>query len=454
MTRSDITSANETQIKADLMYKLPCLTYVEMKTVVKILVVSLICVLISCTNTQNEVDPIITVDIDKNIDNLEVVNLSELASDVKYIPLEKTDNFQLSNVSSIDVSSEYFLISDRKNCLLFNSDGKFLSKIGNRGNGPDEYQFIGSIALGSGVSQSAFIHSLYDLIEYNLDGTFGKRYNGLLINDEKAFDLWHLLNDSLVFINIPNSTGMEQNKAIIMNLHGEVVVQYGNYETFQFINPRGNFISEFAHIYEFNGSLWFKQYFNDTLFYHDNNLKLNPKYIFKADNLKIPVSERLKYPIADILWSHKSLFEVYQTENYLFLKFLFGNNFPAKRLHPKPSPFPGQSEIWINTNYILGIYDKKSGDLKLCKPTSTDNPLFTSGIYNDIDCGPRFFPSAVVNDSTLLMSIDPFELKDHVKSEDFKSNPARFPEKKKELEDLTNELDLMDNPVLMLVTFK
>jgi len=90
----------------------------------------------------------------------------------------------------------------------------------------------------------------------------------------------------------------------------------------------------------------------------------------------------------------------------------------------------------------------------LCKPTSTDNPLFTSGIYNDIDCGPRFFPSAVINDSTLLMSIDPFELKDHVKSEDFKSNSAKFPDKKKKLEDLANELDIMDNPILMIVTFK
>jgi len=429
--------------------------FVEMKIIVRILIINLICVLISCTNTQNEVEPIITVDIEKNIDNLQVVNLSELACDVKYIPLEKINDFQLSNVSSIDISSKYFLVSDRKNCLLYNSDGKFLSKIGNRGNGPGEYQFIGSIALGSGVNQSAFIHSLYDLIEYNLDGTFGKRYNGLLTsNNEQAFDLWHLLNDSLIFINIPNSTGMEQNKAIIMNLLGKIVIQFRNYETFQFNNPRGNLISEFAHIYEFKGSLWFKQYFNDTLFYLDKDLQLIPYYIFKADDLKIPVLDRLKFPIADILWSHKTLFEVFQTENYLFLKFLFGNNFPAKRLHPKPSPFSGQSEIWINTNYILGIYNKKSGALTLCKPTSTDNPLFTSGIYNDIDCGPRFFPSAVINDSTLLMSIDPFELKDHVKSEDFKSNSAKFPDKKKKLEDLANELDIMDNPILMIVTFK
>jgi hypothetical protein len=92
--------------------------------------------------------------------------------------------------------------------------------------------------------------------------------------------------------------------------------------------------------------------------------------------------------------------------------------------------------------------------LVFCKPTSTDNPLFASGIYNDIDAGPRFFPKKIVNDSTMVMWIDAKQFKDHIASDDFKNNMPKFPEKKKQLEDLANSLTEFDNPVLMLVTFK
>ena len=108
----------------------------------------------------------------------------------------------------------------------------------------------------------------------------------------------------------------------------------------------------------------------------------------------------------------------------------------------------------FNIIYVLGIYNKKTKKLFFCKPTSTDNPLFTTGINNDLDAGPRFFPQAQVNDSTLVMWMTSFDLKMHIQSDDFKNNNPKFPEKKKELQETTDKLTYYDNPVLMLVTFK
>jgi len=107
-----------------------------------------------------------------------------------------------------------------------------------------------------------------------------------------------------------------------------------------------------------------------------------------------------------------------------------------------------------NTTHALGIYNKETNDLIFCKPTDTDNPLFTSGLYNDIDAGPRFFPAKQVNDSTLMMWIAPGQLKEHVASDDFKNNIPKFPEKKKQLEELAGSLSEFDNPVLMFVTLR
>jgi hypothetical protein len=56
-----------------------------------------------------------------------------------------------------------------------------------------------------------------------------------------------------------------------------------------------------------------------------------------------------------------------------------------------------------NTTYMLGVVDKNSCDIMFCKPYNTYNPLIVSGILNDIDTSPKFFPTRQINDSTLVM---------------------------------------------------
>ena len=108
-------------------------------------------------------------------------------------------------------------------------------------------------------------------------------------------------------------------------------------------------------------------------------------------------------------------------------------------------------EQWYNTQNVLGLYDKANKSLSFCKPTSTDNPLFTTGIYNDIDAGPRFYPFEQINDSTMVMIVEANQLKDHVDSDDFKNTLVLYPEKKSKLKRLVDSIDEFDNPILMFV---
>ena len=89
-----------------------------------------------------------------------------------------------------------------------------------------------------------------------------------------------------------------------------------------------------------------------------------------------------------------------------------------------------------------------------CKPSDTDNRLNTTGIFNDIDCGPRFFTQVMFNDSIMLMLVKADELRDHVASDDFKNGSTKYPEKKRKLQELAESLTEYDNPVLMFVTFR
>ena len=69
------------------------------------------------------------------------VMLSELASDVRYFPLETTDNCLLGNECSIVYAGNSIIAGDAQTRSLyrFDKNGKFMNKIGQHGQGPEEY---------------------------------------------------------------------------------------------------------------------------------------------------------------------------------------------------------------------------------------------------------------------------------------------------------------------------
>ncbi|MCX6227403.1 MAG: hypothetical protein NTV01_22145, partial [Bacteroidia bacterium] len=100
-----------------------------------------------------------------------------------------------------------------------------------------------------------------------------------------------------------------------------------------------------------------------------------------------------------------------------------------------------------------GVYEKPSHQLTFAEPVKSDDRLTNSGLRNDYDGGVNFFKK-MVNDSTLAMWVDAWELKLHVSSRAFKNSTPKYPQKKKELERLANSLSDNDNPVLILCAFK
>ena len=76
------------------------------------------------------------------------------------------------------------------------------------------------------------------------------------------------------------------------------------------------------------------------------------------------------------------------------------------------------------------------------------------GLTNDLDGGANFWPRTIINDSTLVTWIEALKLKEYIASNEFKESNPKYPERKKELEELVNGLKETDNPVLVLVRLK
>jgi hypothetical protein len=404
--------------------------------------------IISC-NQKNQKNSVITVDIERNINNKQPIFISEFASDIKYIALQCSLNHYLHSVMVSDFSKDKTLVSDMSECFIYDSSGNFLSKIGNKGRGPGEYPFVNSAAL---VQNKIFIKGSWDLFEFNMDGSIIKLHpNTFRINESMFVKSWIIFKDSLIFGHIPNTTGKIETSAIIMNTDGEILYSFPNYDLFQ--RDIANFgpFESYSHLYYYKKKLFYKALYSDTLYYLSEDLKLTPEFNFYLGRYKESISDRKKRSTDFDRFKYIYVNNVFQTKNFLLIDCNFGYYFTARRLTPLEVPL---GTLWYNSRYMLGVFNKNTGRLVFSQPSGTDNSLYTTGLYNDIDGGPKFYPKKVINDSTMVMFVSSLDLKKHISSIEFKQSNPKNLHKKKEFEDFVNNLESCDNPVLMYVYFK
>lgn len=393
------------------------------------------------------------IDIESNIDNFREFSLNQLNAEIRYIPLKKDNDLELSRILHIDVSSNLILVSNNNLCLLYDNNGSLIRKIGKEGRGPNEYTTIYNSSFG--LNNNIYLQVADNFLEYRTDGTFLSRFTIKKINNPDFYiSSWIVINDSLFLGHTPLLTGKEETKAILFTKNGFISHQYKNYILLNRSTRMFSTDDSKASFYINKNIINFKEKMNDTLFCLNDKYELIPRLSFSLGKYSMPIEFREKINKGNNppYWINYIFVEnVFEISNYLFLDCPFNKYMPVKRTTPKEIM---GIKIWNNTLNVLGLYDKDKKSLIFCKPTSTDNPLFTSGLYNDIDAGPRFFPIKQINDSTLVMYVEAKDIKEHVETEDFKNSVPKYPDKKKALEELASNLTVFDNPVLMFVTFK
>lgn len=194
----------------------------------------------------------------------------------------------------------------------------------------------------------------------------------------------------------------------------------------------------------------YKSIFNDTLFYLNDSFELTPEYCFYYGKYGLTFLEFIdgSRKGGEFQYARK----VFETKGHIFFH-LFGN------LHYKLRE--GEVELipgYVSDKYpwgLLGVYTKETGITEIVSISNKmSNSIIEAGLINDIDGGPKFFPQFSMDENRLIMAISAQELKNHVSSDSFRNATAKYPEKKKALEELANSLSEDDNPVLMVVTMK
>lgn len=406
----------------------------------KFFVFLLILVTFSCTNTprtinnssRNDIIKFFEINYEKVLQNKQVLRLSEIASNVEYVRLETNKNCLIRPVVKYFFTDSLIFVQNVNEILKFSRDGRFLKKIGNPGRGPGE---IDVIRLMSILLEERLI-----AIQKNQERTLlFFSFNGDLVKTikfESDISYTKVLPDKKYITYEPGFRGSEKYTFCLMNENWDTLSIIENYSKWIRTPSMLRIMityPQFEPFYFSMGKCHFKSMYNDTI-YVNNFDKIYPEYFINLGKYKLPEELRPERVNAE---NYKK-FEDNQD------KYFFVNVFEASnKIFLSSSSY---SETFVNYT----VFDKiKRKGLLLLNRNSV-----STGFINDWDGGMDFYPIGCVNENQVYMPINAMDIQEKHSSNHDYEEPIAFPEKEIYFKKLISNIDMTDNPIIMVVTLK
>ena len=335
------------------------------------------------------------------------IMLNELASDIRYVPLETTDDCLMNNEFYImQYTGEDIITSG---IFHFDKNGKFLNKIGSKGQGPEEY-LQALFAYGDWKNKLLYVQNWTTLTCYGFDGTFVRSVPTPQLNMGAAglFDKNHILySNDIYYADKANPIQLY----MVDSQNGKTVSKWrGHLEE----NKKyGMILTSRDFMYNYDNSLFYKPALENVIFKILSPKKRQLVYKFDCSGKDIDVSAdevdpKKRFQFLSVYWAK-------ETAQYLFV------NYGMKNISR------------------LGIYDKE-------KKTFTNVT-----IKDNLAGGYDIHPAWTSDDNHLLMVYYAGGL---LQDKEKRYSTGLLPERKKELDELLKNIKEDDNPVVILVTLK
>jgi hypothetical protein len=357
--------------------------------------------------------------------------LSQIASKVEYIQLETNTDCLLGPFAKYYFADSLIFISNRDHILKFSYSGKFLKRIGNSGRGPGE---INSIWTMSVIPDKRMI-VVHDAAMRKMTYL---SFDGELIKTVTVPDLYYVkvMNDGRYIGYDQGLSKSEQYTFCLTNESGDIISGVKNYIPWK--NPSGvaivTSVISFAPFYTYRDRYHFKALYNDTIYVIDDD-KIIPSYFINLGKYKLPDEKRAERLAPEQVQSFRTYGSNYYWANVFEsgeIIFLTTNTFGA-----------GSTNYFAINKRDYNINSSKSFD------GITKGPIF-----NDLDGGIFFWPVGNVSDYQVFMPVDVSRLKKFIESEKSVKIPIKYPEKQKELKESVSNMDISNNPIIMIVTLK
>ncbi|MFA8433914.1 MAG: 6-bladed beta-propeller [Marinifilaceae bacterium] len=381
------------------------------------------------TSSKKEVDGIIHVELNANLDNCRSVNLSALAEDIQYIPLETNDDSYLGRIRDVIVTDQFIFTHSSDAVMQFNRAGKFIRKVGAIGKGPGEYARVYHLSVNQEL-QRVYVSAggRQKLVVYDFLGNYIEEFP---VPDQPgmAFD-W--IDSTSFLLHVRNPQGEKEIKAISFGVELDSIKGFTNHERFT-VHGNGVFwMIPDRYFYHYQNKLHFRKLYGDTIFTCASPTEMKPIYKLELGEKFIPVEKRIEY--------------VEDMKRY--------QNYAGKYLNP----IVYESEKWLFVScmsfdykgkIITGLYDKVNKEFYSVQTASG-----SYGLLNDLDGGQTFWPKRIYQDKYLCNWRNASAFKESFQKEDFQWGNAVSQQKQDELKELVSHVKSEDNPIVVVATLK
>jgi hypothetical protein len=391
-----------------------------------------ILVLVACTITMlsckpknhdpfKEGDIPYYIDVEKYVDNIRPVMLSEIGSSLEYIPLETSPDLMIGSPTAVTLYQNYIIIKDSQQIYLFDTNGKFLRKIGAFGRGPEEYSMLATFNVDK-YNNWICVLSNNKILCFDFDGFLVKT-----IDIGRSFSplSFSIMDSNKIMLNNTRTQMASRNDDPLYNWF--IVDHDGNQISNLRLAPKlaNNlpFSTFIFNLYTQNDIVHYMDPFADSLFYwtgESEKLYAHFNLGSRGMNIMEVTDEDLKDD-GDIE-NNKSLIHVsYVIEDDYFMY------------------------IWLGFGFMrdqLCVFDKKTNELILL-----DNNLFK----NNLDGGLDFWPKSICEDNTLIGYEDAVTIENHTNGMEPFEKSRSYKGDDIQLEDLKAIIDENSNPVIILL---
>ena len=417
--------------------------------------------LLSCkSNPEQSESTTPIINLSERVTEVPNLFLSDAVEKVEIVPLETTNESLLKTINLIEITDEsIFVYQTGAEILRFSHDGKFMNKVGKKGQGPGEYIYIDGFQIDENKSEIYVITTANGVLVYDYEGTFKRKaidhtdlktlFSSIinkqyLLSNERFFFTQTLpftkpvTKDSIWSVSVTdkqfqikntfcNPAYQEQIETINKNLAGK-----GN-----------NYLTDYPiSMDSYHNEITLKYSDTDTIFVYDmSTQQLKPQYSIYSKEDKGAYVETHLWLKERSAFDYFSIYSYYPTKDFIYL------------ISSK------------NDEIYTFAYNKKDATVKLSRKQGTiierklpwntthrrlDRPFI---LTNDI-CGGEF-NIRYRSQGKYWIDIQALNYEEYlVDTEKLASSPVKNEQNKQALLDTFKQLNEDSNPVLLIAKLK
>ena len=388
------------------------------------------------------------IDVSSAFENLTELKVSQLGKNVRYVPLETTDESLIGASAALYLLTDKILVVTEGKCMSFDkTTGKYLGNIGHAGDDPEGYTYATCYVNSKDETLHFFRMQGKKYIQYNkvgeymgeipkpaslsnsiyplfLDSTVIAHPLGILetrpIGRLYQFDYQGIIQDSIA-INIHDTFDKASETMVAAMIYGGLTP--GTKRPYGLLYKNGGIMVEhenrYIGIYPISyPSLWlckdeihFHEALNDTIFQIDG-IRIAPYLIFHTGNRHFPLEKKGEKEASE---GTLVITDVMETSQWIL--------------------FHCTKDIYGEPESYQGIYDKENGEVRLTK----ESDGFIDDIHHFLPIHPEAYGAK--GEWGTLLSVEQIQTfqEEHP---DFKLEGVLAPLK---------DLDFDANPVVVIV---